>query len=195
MKSKFKNLQIIVASPCGESWHSMTGDERERFCSVCQRNVFNLSEMTEEEISELLSRSDVCARLYQRKDGTLLTSDCPVGRRVRRRLRVLGTVTASLFSFGILTSAKLEESDRRFSRSTKYLSKTAQHCVDRMARLPLVQQFLEYFSPSHRVVMGKMAVIPPPMVPPAASMSGSGGTSTDTTEREKASLDSDLEVH
>jgi len=65
----------------------MAGDERVRHCSLCSLNVYNFAEMTAGEVRELLMRTEgrVCARLYRRADGTVLTRDCPTGIRALRR--------------------------------------------------------------------------------------------------------------
>lgn len=70
----------------------MAGDERVRFCSLCGKNVYNLSAMSREAATQLIQEREdqLCALLYRRSDGTLLTADCPVGvkafaSRVSRR--------------------------------------------------------------------------------------------------------------
>src|SRR5688500_20064544 len=81
--------QISIASPCTASWQAMEGDDRVRFCSQCQLHVYNLSAMTAAEATELVQAREgrLCARFYRRSDGTLLTTDCPVGlAALRRRL-------------------------------------------------------------------------------------------------------------
>ena len=59
----------------------MTGDDRSRFCTQCEKNVYQLSGMTAEDIATLVLEKEgaLCARFYQRPDGTMLTADCPVG--------------------------------------------------------------------------------------------------------------------
>jgi hypothetical protein len=83
---------LRVASPCTASWEAMSGDEQVRFCGSCEKNVYNLSAMTREDAERLLAAREgsVCVRYYQRADGTVMTSDCPVGvkRKRRRRLAV-----------------------------------------------------------------------------------------------------------
>ncbi len=78
--SKF---QLRVASPCKASWEAMDGDDRVRFCRECNRNVYNLSVMTETEARRVVAEREgrLCIRFYQRRDGTVLTSDCPVGKK------------------------------------------------------------------------------------------------------------------
>jgi hypothetical protein len=83
---------IRIASPCSESWDRMVGTERVRNCASCRLDVYNLSAMTRAEAEALLaSRTGrLCARYYRRVDGTILTADCPVGVR-RRRRQVIAT--------------------------------------------------------------------------------------------------------
>jgi hypothetical protein len=61
----------------------MDGDARVRFCRECNRNVYNLSTMTEREARRVVAEREgrLCVRFYQRSDGTVLTSDCPVGAK------------------------------------------------------------------------------------------------------------------
>lgn len=79
---------IRIASPCPADWEKMVGDERVRHCSECNLNVYNLSAMTERQVQELISGSRgkrLCARLYRRADGTVLTQDCPWNFRALTR--------------------------------------------------------------------------------------------------------------
>jgi hypothetical protein len=83
---------IQVASPCDASWDDMAGTERMRFCHLCQKTVYNLSVMTREQAEKLIRQKEgkMCVRLYKRRDGTVMISDCPVGlRAVRRRAALL----------------------------------------------------------------------------------------------------------
>jgi hypothetical protein len=95
--------EIKIASPCSASWEAMTGDDRARHCSECNRTVYNFSEMTAAEIENLIAASNgerLCGRLYRRADGTILTRDCPVGlrARIRRVSRRLGAALAAAIS-------------------------------------------------------------------------------------------------
>ncbi len=87
--------RIRVGSPCNARWEDMRGDDRIRFCDQCQLNVYNFSELSPGEIESLVANKEgrLCARLYRRVDGTLLTKDCPVGLRAVR-LRVSKRVAA-----------------------------------------------------------------------------------------------------
>jgi hypothetical protein len=85
--------RLEIASPCSASWDDMRGDDKSRYCSKCEKNVYNLSAMSREEaeLTILAKEGDLCVRLYQRTDGTVLTQDCPVGVR-RKRLRLVGVL-------------------------------------------------------------------------------------------------------
>jgi len=94
--------QITIASPCTADWDAMQGDERVRFCDLCELNVYNLSEMGRDEAQELVRETEgkICVRLYKRRDGTLISQDCPVGLRakLRRKLSWIAGLAASLLA-------------------------------------------------------------------------------------------------
>ncbi|MDX2107962.1 MAG: SAF domain-containing protein [Candidatus Melainabacteria bacterium] len=71
---------IRIASPCKVPWESMKGTDTKRYCSQCQLNVYNISEMTTAEAVKLVgSDTGFCFSLYRRPDGTVITRDCPIG--------------------------------------------------------------------------------------------------------------------
>lgn len=96
-----------VALPCKADWNKMVGDERTRFCGMCNKNVYNLSEMSADEAETFLRQltKDACVRLYRRKDGTVMTNDCPVGQR-NNRIKVAAAlvVGTGMAAAKILTS-------------------------------------------------------------------------------------------
>ena len=96
--------RVKVASPCHESWDRMSGDDRVRFCGQCEKSVFDLSAMTAEQAESLLREhgASLCVRFYKRRDGTVMTSDCPTGRRDKRRRRIAAVaMAASLMTAGL----------------------------------------------------------------------------------------------
>lgn len=105
MMSRFSNplSKVRVASPCPADWDSMIGDERVRFCGQCELNVYNLSAITKAQAENLIVRTEgrLCVRFYRRRDGSILTQDCPVGlRALRQRMsRIRRAVTAGLLGF------------------------------------------------------------------------------------------------
>ena len=96
MKTNPPNIEHYrIATPCPISWNQMSGDDRVRFCDHCQLHVYNLSELSKLEAQTLIASKEgrLCARLFQRADGTILTKDCPAGLRALR-LRVSKRVAA-----------------------------------------------------------------------------------------------------
>ncbi len=87
----------------------MKGDDAMRHCSACDQQVYQLSNMSSEQVEDfLLSRKTrglrTCVRFYQRADGTMLTSDCSVGKKRKRKKQVLsafGAVAVSASAVGI----------------------------------------------------------------------------------------------
>src|SRR5262245_34300483 len=80
--SKMPNLNLLeisIPTPCPASWDQMRGDDRVRFCSQCKLKVYNLSEMTKSEAEKLIWEKEgkLCARLFRRNDGTIITRECP----------------------------------------------------------------------------------------------------------------------
>lgn len=121
-KSQDPMTRLRIASPCQVPWEGMSGDDRTRHCASCDLNVYNFAEMTRSEIGELLMATEgrICARLYQRADGTLLTSDCPSGLQASRRRKMRWKTAAlaalvSLSAFGACTTS----TKSRFGRHSR----------------------------------------------------------------------------
>lgn len=103
MDPQSKSLDNIrIASPCPASWEKMSGNDKVRFCDQCQLNVFDISRMTRAEAESFIATTEgrICARLFRRPDGKILTKDCPVGlRAVRRRIaKAAGAACTALLS-------------------------------------------------------------------------------------------------
>ena len=101
--------QVKVASPCNADWNEMMGDDRVRFCLSCEKNVYNLSAMPREDAEALLQArmpgGEVCVRFYQRPDGTVMTQDCPVGaKKKRRKLLAIAVASAGAMAATALTA-------------------------------------------------------------------------------------------
>jgi hypothetical protein len=87
------SLDVIdVARPCPADWNAMRGDDRSRYCDHCQKHVYDLSAMTREAAEALITEKEgnLCGRFYRRVDGTVITSDCGGGWKLRARK--LGTL-------------------------------------------------------------------------------------------------------
>ncbi|MDC3379370.1 hypothetical protein OAX78_03715, partial [Planctomycetota bacterium] len=75
--------RVSVAAPCNASWEAMNGDARVRHCGQCDKNVYNLSNMSQGQAEALVRQAEggetLCVRFYRRTDGTMLVEDCPKG--------------------------------------------------------------------------------------------------------------------
>src|SRR5215510_2808551 len=102
---------IKIAAPCPADWDQMFSfeDERVRFCSQCNLNVYNLSGMSRQEAEALITKTEgrLCVRFYRRADGSVLTQNCPVGlKAIKRRVAwvaqvVLGIVSSLVSGLGL----------------------------------------------------------------------------------------------
>src|SRR5437868_3988059 len=83
----------------------MSGDERVRFCSACEKNVHNLSALTRREAEGLLraSSGNLCARFIADADGGVLTLD----RNIAWKRRVVAGFSAAL---ALITPAVAQQS-------------------------------------------------------------------------------------
>lgn len=65
-------MKIDIDNPCNENWEQMTGCEQKRFCGSCNKNVYNISEMTETEASTLLKTiKDPCVRFSEDENSNI----------------------------------------------------------------------------------------------------------------------------
>jgi len=102
--------RVTIAAPCPADWDQMPGTDQVRHCTQCNRNVYNLSSMTRREAEALLRETEgqICARLYRRADGTILTGNCPAGLRTigRRISRVAGATMSAVATLSSATAAQ-----------------------------------------------------------------------------------------
>jgi hypothetical protein len=162
-----KNIleNIRVASPCQESWDAMAGTEQVRSCERCQHKVYNISEMNAAEAADLVRKAEgrLCVRFYRRADGTILTSDCPVGvanknRKYKRGLAMV-TATAGLAAASahyLNPSVPMEEPAPPRPVAVEPVTVTmGAPIMGEIAPSP----------PAHEAVMGKIAMPEPPQEP------------------------------
>jgi hypothetical protein len=164
MKTNELLANVKVASPCSARWGHMVGDDRSRFCAQCQKHVYNLSNLTANEASALIREREgsLCARFYQRADGTVLTSDCPIGAgQVWARFRTLLGAAAALTLLGVTVpliakSPNIDELPRARARIYRAWDNA----------IVAVKTWLGH-PPARTMVMGKICVVPPPGNAPA----------------------------
>jgi hypothetical protein len=92
---------LHIATPCRADWERMEWEDEEghvRFCRTCEKNVYNISLMSRAEALDLIRAKEgqLCLRLAKRKDGTLITNDCPVGQSKRQTKRRFAGIAGAL---------------------------------------------------------------------------------------------------
>ena len=87
----------------------MTGDDKIRYCGSCEKDIYNISEMTRGEVRKLLfqSKEKVCIRLEKDADGKVQTLKKRLHKITRQAPVAAGVLSASL-TFSALTYAQGE---------------------------------------------------------------------------------------
>lgn len=103
MSKKSTLDRIQISNPCFADWERMVGTEQIRFCSECNKHVYNLSGMTRGEAEALIAsapRGRLCARLTREADGTTVTADAPPGIRLiwRRASPMANAVVSAMLT-------------------------------------------------------------------------------------------------
>jgi hypothetical protein len=141
---------IEIAAPCSQSWDKMKGNDTVRFCQECKLNVYNISEMTTIEAEKLISTKEgrLCIRYYKRKDGTIITNNCPIGLRViKKRAQVILasalSIITGLFSLSAITK---ETETTKPTKMGKYVRPELMGELGEMAEIacPLPNQLVIY---------------------------------------------------
>ncbi len=147
----------------------MTGDERVRHCGACDKNVYNFKEMTRTEIEVLLLKTEgrVCARLFQRADGTVLTRDCPVALAKVRRKLVAGLMMAAAMVLTLLGLGSLRRGSQGVPVTT--VKDTAVRLEESLRDTRVIGPVIEQLDPRHVEIAGKIAM---PRPKPMGSASG-----------------------
>ncbi len=118
MKAKSQNMldRVYTAAPCSMTWESMSGNDRVRTCHGCEHSVWNLSDMSTKEAESFLQKNGVshCTIFYRRKDGTIMTDNCPVGLRgLRNQYRQYMHIAAGILGFLLgVPAAIAQQSDK-----------------------------------------------------------------------------------
>jgi hypothetical protein len=124
---------LRIATPCAADWDDMKGDDFVRFCGRCEQHVYDLSALSRVEAEQLVAEKEgqMCARFYQRADGTVLTNDCSVAvrrERLRQRIwsRIAGAATSAALLVGLWSGrarADLAVGDGKATTATKPMPK------------------------------------------------------------------------
>jgi len=151
MSARFEVNVLKVASPCPARWEDMAGDDRARFCRQCSKHVYNFSSMTPLEVEQLMLKNEgnVCGRMYRRKDGTVITADCPTGVEVvkRKRFQWVAGLAAGVMLLGSTLWVKAQNRDE--GKDGEFTMMLKEKWYDLKVRMGWEQP---------PVIMGKMAM-------------------------------------
>ena len=173
MSEDFSLDVIGVAKPCPADWDGMTppddsgsDGERVRHCELCKLNVYNLSGMTRQEVTDLVREREgrLCVRFYRRADGTVLTSDCPVGLRRAARWARRRAVGAMVIVFVMLAAPMAFAA--RWGGPDASAGNT--NFTQRITNLPGIRHVIAWLNPAPAPVllMGDYCALPAPGTPP-----------------------------
>ncbi|MBX9724250.1 MAG: hypothetical protein K2X81_22770 [Candidatus Obscuribacterales bacterium] len=130
---------VIVAAPCPITWESMVGDDRVRHCSGCDRNVYNLSDMSTAEAEKFITENGdtQCARLFRRADGKIMTDNCPRGLRAIRNkcktaVKVAASIIAAIFAFAPTSKGQAQSTDAKTKQKNQQRQLQAPQAVPSM---------------------------------------------------------------
>ncbi|MFT3687142.1 MAG: hypothetical protein QM783_19835 [Phycisphaerales bacterium] len=118
-----------IAAPCHVRWEDMKEEGNGghmRHCGSCERPIYNIAGMTSAEAEALLRsafnddgspREVLCARIYRRADGTVMTADCPVGLRALRAKtgRAVARIAGALGLTALVAWAAAAEQRRAYA--------------------------------------------------------------------------------
>lgn len=163
-KPTIQSLDVIqIQTPCQMDWGLMTGDEQTCHCDHCSKNVYNISEMSQSEAISLINEKegDICLRLFQRPDGTVVTADCPPVKKYYSNPE-----KKRWFQFSMASLMVLATTVAGLCASTPWIGKKLQ------------PYYTAWFGADSAIpicsgMMGEMAPLPPP---PVAPTTGSNDT-------------------
>ena len=104
MRSERLN-RLVIASPCQESWQTMSDGESTRFCSRCQKRVYDLAALEAREIEALIQATQgrLCARITRDRSGRIVTREpeappfhLPEAAPVRRASPMVAAVVTAI---------------------------------------------------------------------------------------------------
>lgn len=145
---------LVIKTPCTMDWDQMDGDGRHRYCARCEKQVYNIAAMTRCEAIDLIGGGTdrICARIYRRPDGTVVTRECPSAPHRSIRPSTVGR----RFQFSIATLIALLTSSAGLFASAPWIGKKLEPLVQRWfgAEDPAIA------TPGAYCTLGDIAILP-----------------------------------
>lgn len=107
---------IQIPEPCSEDWNQMTPLEKGRFCAVCEKEIYDFSTYTKQELINRIKESDkLCGRIPVKFLNTELNDDLYEAKGFR-----FNGLVATFVNLLILTAATTLQAQEK--RATEQLS-------------------------------------------------------------------------
>lgn len=113
--------------PCSKDWNEMSGDEQKRFCSSCEKDVYNLSAMPRWEARKFVAQNagKVCVRYVRLPNGKVQTADTKLYKITRRASQIAaGVFSATLTLSAIANAQTVEKPESRANKTTQSQKET-----------------------------------------------------------------------
>lgn len=132
---------IEIPNPCTVPWSSMTGNSQVRFCDQCEKNVYNLSGLSQKEATNLVLTGEgkICVSMLKRADGTIVTDECPrLLRPMRDGLKRAATAVSALLAM-MISAVPVRAGDTSASSPTTNKPKGESKCSAKTPTEPALQ--------------------------------------------------------
>ena len=98
------------AAGCPARWGEMAGDDRSRVCGRCRQRLYDVDGLSTDAIDALIAGFEPApARLFRRADGSLMSSDCPLGRRRTRNAAIAGVASVTVLAAVCVWGGRVRE--------------------------------------------------------------------------------------
>jgi hypothetical protein len=101
-----QRIQISIPTPCHENWAAMTPTEKGRFCSACQKQVFDFTKASDREIAEAV------------KNDSQLNRDLWLPVYKKNRTGTFLAVLLGLFTIGIQAQTQTKKKPLTYHKPT-----------------------------------------------------------------------------
>ncbi|MGG5505751.1 MULTISPECIES: carboxypeptidase-like regulatory domain-containing protein [unclassified Myroides] len=106
---------IQIPEPCSEDWNQMTPLEKGRFCAVCEKEIYDFSTYTKQELINRIKKGDkLCGRIPAKFLNTELNDDLYITKSFR-----FNGLVATFVNLLVLTAATTTQAQEK--RTTEQL--------------------------------------------------------------------------
>lgn len=158
----FQPLPVIqIDDPCPKNWEHMDGDDQSRFCSACEKSVFNFAEMSSKEVKQVLSSGQsVCARVTRTADGEIVTRDRRDPKPPQGSWRKFAGMAASMAAALTLAGCSREVDQTQLPVPLGIVGPPAQQ-VESMGEICVMPELNVQEEPHQPILAGRIRIVQP----------------------------------